>query len=107
KYGAIADGQFFAWLEQHADDLLARDAQALQHVIGRCCELKAEIVAGDERERGRRALLNFGHTFGHAVELAAGYGAWLHGEAVAAGMVMAAELSVKAGSLKKDDVARV
>ena len=93
KYGAIADSGFFAWLEDNIDALMARDAQALGHAIRRSCEIKAEVVAEDEREAGRRAILNFGHTFGHAIEHCQGYGEWLHGEAVAAGMVMAARLS--------------
>jgi len=93
KYGAIADAGFLDWLEANMDALLARDAGALNHAIRRSCELKAEVVAGDEREAGRRAILNFGHTFGHAIENSLGYGEWLHGEAVAAGMLMAAELS--------------
>ena len=93
KYGAIADVAFFAWLEENMPALLARDADALAHAVQRSCELKAEVVAEDEREAGRRAILNFGHTFGHAIERCQGYGDWLHGEAVAAGMVMAAELS--------------
>lgn len=93
KYGAIADAGFLAWLEENIEALLARDPQALAHAIQRSCELKAEVVAEDERETGRRAILNFGHTFGHAIENSLGYGEWLHGEAVAAGMVMAAELS--------------
>ena len=93
KHGAIADAEFFAWLEQNMDELLARDAGALAHAIRRCCEIKAAVVAEDEREQGRRAILNFGHTFGHAIENSVGYGEWLHGEAVAAGMILAAELS--------------
>ncbi|MDH4124631.1 MAG: 3-dehydroquinate synthase [Gammaproteobacteria bacterium] len=93
KYGAIADLEFFSWLESNIKALLGRDATALAHAIRRSCELKAEIVAADEREGGRRAILNFGHTFGHAIEHCLGYGEWLHGEAVAAGMVMAAALS--------------
>ena len=93
KYGAIGDADFFAWLEGNVDALLARDPQALAVAIRRSCELKAGIVAEDERESGRRAILNFGHTFGHAIERCQGYGKWLHGEAVAAGMVMAAQLS--------------
>jgi len=93
KYGAIADLAFFSWLEENMAALLNKDSAALVHAIGRSCELKAEIVAEDEREAGRRAILNFGHTFGHAIEHCQGYGEWLHGEAVAAGMVMAAELS--------------
>ncbi|MEJ2274925.1 MAG: 3-dehydroquinate synthase, partial [Woeseiaceae bacterium] len=93
KYGAICDADFFAWLETAMQALLRRDADALATAIRRSCELKAEVVAEDEREAGRRAILNFGHTFGHAIERCQGYGDWLHGEAVAAGMVMAAELS--------------
>ncbi len=92
KYGAIADVAFFDWLEQNMPALLNKDPAALAHAVGRSCELKAEVVAEDEREAGRRAILNFGHTFGHAIEHCQGYGEWLHGEAVAAGMVMAAEL---------------
>jgi 3-dehydroquinate synthase len=93
KYGAIADIDFLAWLEQHLDDLLGGDATALAYAIERSCAIKAEVVAEDEREAGRRAILNFGHTFGHAIENCLGYGEWLHGEAVAAGMIMAAQLS--------------
>ena len=98
KYGAICDTEFFAWLEDNMQALLARDPQALAHAIQRSCELKAEVVAEDEREAGRRAILNFGHTFGHAIEHCQGYGEWLHGEAVAAGMIMAARLSGIAGT---------
>ena len=93
KYGAITDETFFAWLEDNLPALLQRDADALAYAINRSCELKAQIVAEDEKEVGRRALLNFGHTFGHAIENSMGYGEWLHGEAVAAGMVMAAAMS--------------
>ena len=93
KYGAIRDAAFFAWLEANMQALLARDTEALTHAIERSCAIKAQIVAADERESGERALLNFGHTFGHAIEAAQGYGEWLHGEAVAAGMVCAARLS--------------
>lgn len=93
KYGAIRDADFFAWLESNLPALLAQEQAALSHAIHRSCAIKAEIVAADERESGERALLNFGHTFGHAIEVAQGYGAWLHGEAVAAGMVCAARLS--------------
>lgn len=93
KYGAIVDADFFAWLESNVDALLAKDVDALTHAIERSCQLKAEVVAEDEREAGRRAILNFGHTFGHAIERCQGYGDWLHGEAVAAGMIMAAQLS--------------
>ena len=103
KYGAIADVEFFAWLETNTDALLARDAEALGYAVRRSCELKAAVVAEDEREAGRRAILNFGHTFGHAIEHCQGYGEWLHGEAVAAGMVMAAMLS----DIDRDDVARL
>jgi len=92
KHGAIADADYFQWMEQNVAALLAKDADALAHVIMRSCQIKAAVVAEDERERGARALLNFGHTFAHAIENCLGYGEWLHGEAVAAGMVMAAEL---------------
>ena len=107
KYGLIVDAPFFKWLEEHAAALLARDVTALNHVIRRSCEVKADVVAGDEREQGRRAILNLGHTFGHAIETAAGYGEWLHGEAVAAGMCMAARFSQRLGWLGATDVARI
>jgi 3-dehydroquinate synthase len=107
KHGAALDAAFLAWLEANIDALLAREGGALTHAVRRSCELKAAIVAEDERESGARALLNFGHTFGHAIEAASGYGAWLHGEAVAAGMVMAAELSVRAGLLAAAQSARL
>ena len=106
KHGLALDLALLEWLEQNMEKLLARDAQALAHAVRRSCELKAEVVAADERETGRRAILNFGHTFGHAIEAGAGYGEWLHGEAVAAGMVMAAELSVRAGTLRRQDAER-
>lgn len=93
KYGLICDAEFLAWLESNMSELLARDAVALAHAIQRSCEIKAAVVSEDERETGNRALLNFGHTFAHAIENCLGYGEWLHGEAVAAGMVMAAALS--------------
>ena len=93
KYGAIRDGAFFDWLEARMEGLVERDAAALAHAIRRSCEVKAEIVALDERESGPRALLNLGHTFGHAIETLEGYGRWLHGEAVAVGMVLAARFS--------------
>lgn len=93
KYGAICDLKFMSWLEDNVQALLDKEPAALAHAIQRSCEIKAEIVAADEHEAGRRAILNFGHTFGHAIEHCLGYGEWLHGEAVAAGMVMAAELS--------------
>jgi 3-dehydroquinate synthase len=92
KSGAIADIEFFGWLERNMQALLAKEADALAHAVRRSCEIKAEVVAEDEREGGRRAILNFGHTFAHAIEYCQGYGEWLHGEAVAAGMVMAAKL---------------
>ena len=93
KYGAIADDEFFGWLEENMDALLALDTDAVLYAIRVSCRIKAEVVAEDEREAGRRAILNYGHTFGHAIEHCQGYGDWLHGEAVAAGMVMAAKLS--------------
>jgi 3-dehydroquinate synthase len=99
KYGAVHSAELFAWLETSVDSLLARDARAVAHAIVESCRIKADIVAVDERETGRRAVLNFGHTFGHAIEAATGYGAWLHGEAVAAGMVLAARLSVRVSGL--------
>ena len=107
KHGFALDVSFVEWLEKNIDLLLKRDAAALTHAVRRSCELKARVVAADEREAGERALLNFGHTFGHAIETGAGYGTWLHGEAVAAGMVMAAELSALMGDLRKTEVARV
>jgi 3-dehydroquinate synthase len=97
KYGAIRDAEFFTWLEKNLRRLLERDAAALTYAVERSCRNKAEIVAADERESGERALLNLGHTFGHAIEVATGYGTWLHGEAVAAGMCMAADLSLRLG----------
>ena len=105
KYGLIRDPAFLQWLDANMDRLLARDPEALTYAIYRSCQHKAEVVASDERESGQRALLNLGHTFGHAIEAAMGYGQWLHGEAVAAGMVMAAELSQQMGWLSVDDVA--
>lgn len=103
KYGLIRDAAFFAWLEAQIDALHARDPQALAHAIARSCENKAQVVAADEREGGVRALLNLGHTFGHAIEAGLGYGHWLHGEAVGAGMCMAADLSVRMGWLKEGE----
>ena len=107
KYGLIRDLPFLAWLETHIDALLAREPAALSMAIERSCRNKAEIVAADERESGERALLNLGHTFGHALETGAGYGTWLHGEAVAVGMVMAADLSVRLGWLPSAALQRV
>jgi 3-dehydroquinate synthase len=107
KHGLALDELFTRWLEDNMEKLVARDRAALSYAVRRSCELKAAIVVADERESGRRALLNFGHTFGHAIEAGAGYGTWLHGEAIAAGMVMASELSLRIGNIQKTDVARV
>ena len=107
KYGCIRDAAFLAWLEGSLDALRARQPDALIHAIRRSCELKAEIVAEDEREAGLRAILNFGHTFGHAIETHTRYETWLHGEAVGAGMVLAAELSVRRGSLAPGEARRI
>ena len=103
KHGAICDIEYFGWLEGNVQALLDKEPAALAHAIRRSCEIKASVVADDEREAGRRAVLNFGHTFGHAIEHSCGYGEWLHGEAVAAGMLMAAELS----DIAETDVARL
>ena len=97
KYGPIADASFLDWVEREMDTLRARDPRALLHAVRRSCEIKADVVGQDERESGLRAILNFGHTFGHAIEAGLGYGEWLHGEAVGCGMVMASELSVRLG----------
>ena len=107
KYGLIRDLPFFGWLEQNIDKLLVRDTATLQYAIARSCQNKAEVVAADERESGERALLNLGHTFGHAIESGMGYGNWLHGDGVAAGTVMAADLSQRLGWLSAQDVIRV
>jgi 3-dehydroquinate synthase len=107
KYGAIRDAGFFGWLEANLGRLLARDPVALGEAVAVSCRVKAGIVAADERESGERALLNFGHTFGHAIEAAQGYGNWLHGEAVAAGMVIAARLSQRRGMLPAGDADRL
>ena len=107
KHGFILDGDFVTWLEANIEGLLQREPQALTYAVRRSCELKAGVVAQDEREGGLRAILNFGHTFGHAIEAGMGYGEWLHGEAVAAGMVMAAELSYRLGGLDRPGVDRV
>jgi 3-dehydroquinate synthase len=107
KVGLVADAGFLAWIEDNLEALLGLDAATLTYAIRRSCEIKAGIVAEDEHEHGRRALLNLGHTFGHAIETAAGYGAWLHGEAVGAGMLMAADLSARLGWLVPADVERV
>ena len=107
KYALIMDVEFLLWLEHNLPAMLALDLAILGEAVKRCCQYKADIVAQDERESGVRALLNFGHTFGHVIETHEGYGNWLHGEAIAAGMVQAAELSQKIGWLTVDDVARV
>ena len=107
KYGLIRDPEFFNWLEKNIDRLLRRDAEALSEAIHRSCANKAEVVAEDELEGGVRALLNLGHTFGHAIEAGMGYGNWLHGEAVATGMLMAADLSCRSGWISRQDVLRV
>jgi len=107
KYGLIRDLNFFAWLEQNMTQLLAKEPVVLQEAIRRSCEMKAEIVAADEKESGVRALLNLGHTFGHAIENGMGYGVWLHGEAVAAGIIMAAELSRRLNLINEADVLRI
>ena len=107
KYGIIEDAEFFAWLESHTDQLKALQPEALQTAIYRSCEIKAKIVAADEKEQGQRALLNLGHTFGHAIEAEMGYGRWLHGEAVAAGMVIAAEVAERLGWITASEVCRI
>ncbi|MFZ1891682.1 MAG: 3-dehydroquinate synthase [Formosimonas sp.] len=107
KHGAIYDAEYFAWLEANIEKIMAKDATCLTHAIVRSCEIKASVVAQDEKESGLRAILNFGHTFGHAIEAGMGYGVWLHGEAVGAGMVLAAELSHRLGQLTADDVTRI
>ena len=107
KHALLADAGFFSWLEEHAGALMARDGVALAAAVRRCCAIKAEIVARDEREGGVRALLNLGHTFGHAIETGLGYGRWLHGEAVAAGICAAGQLSHLMGWLGADDLVRV
>jgi len=107
KYGLIADAPFLDWLEEHLEPLLAGEGAALTQAIARSCEIKAQIVARDEREQGERALLNFGHTFGHAIEAATGFGTWLHGEAVALGMLIAASLSQRLGTIPETEVGRI
>lgn len=107
KYGIILDAKFFDWLEQNLDALMALDGEAMAYCIRRCCELKADVVAADERETGQRALLNLGHTYGHAIEAHMGYGNWLHGEAVAAGMVMAARTAERLGQFDAADTDRI
>ena len=97
KHGLITKGDFFDWIEKNIKKLLAKDPVALAYAIKSSCEIKAEVVRQDEREGGLRAILNFGHTFGHAIEAGLGFGVWLHGEAVGCGMVMAADLSYRLG----------
>jgi 3-dehydroquinate synthase len=107
KYGVILDAEFFAWVEAKATAVLGREPGAVQHVVARCCRLKADIVEKDEREEtGLRAVLNYGHTFGHAFEAVGGYGAWLHGEAVAAGMVCASRLAERRGLIASEVTTR-
>ncbi len=107
KYGLIRDAEFFDWLEAHIEQLMALEESAISEAIYRSCQNKAEVVARDEHEAGERALLNLGHTFGHAIENAMGYGVWLHGEAVAAGTMLAADLSQRMGWLSASEVARM
>lgn len=107
KYALIMDADFLTWLEDNMSALMSLDKVALAEAVARCCQYKADIVAQDERESGKRALLNFGHTFGHVIETHEGYGKWLHGEAVAAGMVQAAQLSQKMGWISEQDVQRI
>ncbi|MGJ7508475.1 3-dehydroquinate synthase [Variovorax sp. GT1P44] len=107
KYGPIYDMDFMAWIEDHIDALVAREPAALAHAVKRSCEIKAAVVGQDEREAGLRAILNFGHTFGHAIESGLGYGEWLHGEAVGCGMVMAAHLSERLGGIDAAFVQRL
>src|SRR5580700_10034547 len=107
KYALICDPDFFTWLETHMEELLQGEPAALAHVIHRSCQIKAEIVGRDEREQGDRALLNLGHTFGHAIESATGYKQWLHGEAIGAGLLMAAAMSRECGLMAAEDVVRV
>ncbi|MGR5076881.1 3-dehydroquinate synthase [Photobacterium swingsii] len=107
KYGIIADYDFFVWLEENMEKLQALDNEALCYAIGRCCQIKADVVAADEKESGVRALLNLGHTFGHAIEAEMGYGNWLHGEAVSTGTVLAANTAQLQGLISAEDVARI
>lgn len=107
KYGPIADAEFLTWLEGNLDALLARDRAALMHAVKRSCEIKAWVVGQDEKEAGLRAILNYGHTFGHAIEAGMGYGAWLHGEAVGCGMVMATDLSARLGLIDTGTAQRI
>ncbi|WP_117235967.1 3-dehydroquinate synthase [Vibrio maerlii] len=107
KYGIIYDAEFYVWLEENLEKLYALDTEALTYAIARCCQIKADVVAKDEKESGIRALLNLGHTFGHAIEAELGYGKWLHGEAVSAGTVMAAKTAQLQGLVEEHDVERI
>jgi 3-dehydroquinate synthase len=107
KYGAVADDAFLGWIESNLVALLAREKTALSHAVTTSCRIKAEVVANDEREAGRRAILNFGHTFAHAIETGTGHGTWLHGEAVGCGMAMAADLSARLGLVEHVQAERV
>jgi len=107
KHGAIADAQFLDWIEANAEALLACDTSAMGHAVLRSCEIKSAVVSADEREGGIRATLNFGHTFGHAIEAGMGYGEWLHGEAVGCGMVMGADLSCRLNLISKAELERL
>lgn len=106
KYGFIIDAAFFEWLEKNMPALLERDSRAIAYAVKCSCEIKADVVAADEFERGQRALLNFGHTFGHAIEAGMGYGNWLHGEAISAGMVMGLDMSLRCGMIDETTVER-
>ncbi|MGF1843580.1 3-dehydroquinate synthase [Vibrio clamense] len=107
KYGIIYDGEFFSWLNEHLEDLYRLDEETLITAIARCCEIKAEVVAQDEKESGIRALLNLGHTFGHAIEAELGYGNWLHGEAVSSGTVMAAKTAQLQGLISQQQLEQI
>ena len=107
KHGILSDLEFFNWLEDHVAELLRLDEEAISHAVRRSCEIKAAVVAVDEKETGERALLNLGHTFGHAIEIGEGYGSWLHGEAVAAGIVLAADLSMRMGKMTAGEALRI
>src|SRR5690606_11823927 len=107
KHGAIIDAEFFDWIERNIGKLVARDPQALAYAVQRSCEIKADVVRQDEKEGGLRAILNFGHTFGHAIESGMGYGHWLHGEAVGCGMVLAADLSHRLGYIDEAALNRI
>ncbi len=107
KYGLISDADFFDWLEANTDSIKSLDKQKLAHIVARSCEIKADVVSQDEKESGLRAILNYGHTFGHAIEAAVGYQGWLHGEAISAGMVMASNLSAAMGALTEQNLDRI